>query len=267
MIADDKVAAVMSSVGGRTTNGVVEHLDWDLIARRPKLLIGYSDFTVLQAAVWTETGLGGVYGPALLPQFGEPGGADPFSVEALERVVGCTEPAGLLGHPPTWATDFREWDVDDDDPRPRMPGPPLRTVRAGDAVGRLVPVNLDGLLVLAGTPWFPPLEGAVLAIEATNGTAVDGLCAGLVQLRHLGAFRRVAAVAFGRFAPPHMADDARLDGFLDEIVDGSAPVIAGLAFGHTDPMVSLPWGAGCAVRARPDSASVEILDPAVEDRR
>jgi muramoyltetrapeptide carboxypeptidase len=265
LVGDDEVTAMMATVGGLVTNTMLEELDWDLIGGCPKLLIGYSDLTVLQAALWARTGIGAIYGPALLPQFGEPGGVDRFTLGALREVAESASPAGAVPHPTTGPVGRQAWDVDDDEPRPRAPVPPSRAVREGRAEGPLVPANLDALLTLAGTPWFPPLVGAVLALDVTNGVEPARLHANLVQLRQLGAFRAAAGLVLGRLAPGPI-DDTTLDQVVLEVVDGQLPVVAGLAFGHADPIVALPWGARASLVADAEGASLTLLEAAVAPR-
>ena len=263
LVADDEVTALMSTVGGLVSNGVLEHLNWELLACHPKLMIGYSDLTVLHAGIWTRTGIGGIYGPALLPQFGEPGGADPFTIAALESLVGGAGPVGLLAHPSTWIVGRRSWDEEDDEPRARSPAPALRVIREGYAEGPMIPVNLDALLRLAGTHWFPSLEGAVLALEVSDDSSPGRLHSSLEHLRQLGGFQHAAGVAFGRFAPRCGIDDSTLDAIVDACVDPRLPLAAGFSFGHTDPMISLPWGARCALDAGTPVPTLAVLEPVV----
>jgi muramoyltetrapeptide carboxypeptidase len=51
MFADDTVNAVVCYTGGRGSPRVRPYLGYDLIKRKPKVLIGYSDITALLNAV------------------------------------------------------------------------------------------------------------------------------------------------------------------------------------------------------------------------
>ena len=263
LVDDDTVAAIIATVGGLVTNRMLGLVDWELLEAKPKLLIGYSDLTVLQAALWTRTGIGAICGPALLPQFGEPGGPDSFTAEALKLVAGSPRAVGQLPHPKSSAVSQDAWDVDDEEPRKRLPSVPPRVIREGHGQGPLVVANLDSLLRLAGTPWFPPCEGALLALEVTDDVAPARLHADLTQLEQIGVFDRVAGLLLGRCAVGAEVDDAMLDAIIGEVAGGSFPIASGFAFGHSDPMLSLPWGVLTALDAEADVPTITLLEPAV----
>lgn len=69
---DDRVAAVMSAVGGSTSYELLPHLDTELIRSHPKPFIGRSDNTYINAFLLQECGLVSYNGVAFLSQFGEP---------------------------------------------------------------------------------------------------------------------------------------------------------------------------------------------------
>ena len=47
MFADDEVRAIICSIGGYNSNALLDRLDYGLIRRNPKILVGYSDPTFL----------------------------------------------------------------------------------------------------------------------------------------------------------------------------------------------------------------------------
>ena len=61
--ADPAVRGILTVIGGFNSNELLPHLDWDLIARNPKTLCGYSDITALQNAILARTGLITYTGP------------------------------------------------------------------------------------------------------------------------------------------------------------------------------------------------------------
>ena len=93
---DPSVRAVLSVIGGDHSAQMLPGLDFHLVAMNPKVFCGYSDTTSLLHAVHQVTGLVTFYGPALVPEFGEPGGPDPEVVDHWCKVTGLTEPAGAL---------------------------------------------------------------------------------------------------------------------------------------------------------------------------
>jgi muramoyltetrapeptide carboxypeptidase len=241
------VRCVLSTIGGYNTNALLDRLDYDLLRDDPKVICGYSDTTALLAAVWTQAGLVVTLGPALLPQFGEPGGIDPYSWDSFERTLMRAEAAGSVPASTGWTAERLEWDVDDDRPRRPEPNAGPRAVRPGEGEGPVVAGNLRTLLAVAGTPFFPALDGVVLCLEDDAEESIATVDRSLSQLRLLGAFERIAGLALGRFEPGSHIGAAALDDVVLAATAGSEfPIAADLDFGHTDPMSCLPWG----VRAR-----------------
>lgn len=265
MFADPDVRAIVCTIGGYNANQLLELLDYDLIAANPKLFVGYSDITALHGAIHARTGLATMLGPALLPQFGEFGGVDDYTWGAFERVVMRAEPAGAFRQPEHWYPERLWWDEQDDRGRIPEPAASWRTVRAGQAEGPIVAGNVNTLLLLNGTPWSPPLDGALLCLEDDEEYGKPWLVERqLFQLRQLGAFDRAAGLAYGRIHPDAGFDsEAGIDEILLRATAGTEiPVAAGLDFSHTDPLMTLPWG----VRARLDAGdevTLELLEAAV----
>ena len=93
MFADDRIAGVVCYTGGWGSPRVLPYLDYDLIARKPKVLIGYSDITALLNAIHQRTGLVTFHGPVGSSIF------DLYTQENFRRVVMTAEPAGTLAAP------------------------------------------------------------------------------------------------------------------------------------------------------------------------
>jgi len=72
MWADPEVKAIFCATGGITAITLVDGLEYDLVARRPKALIGMSDITVLQAALLSRTGLVSFHASGLAEGLGSP---------------------------------------------------------------------------------------------------------------------------------------------------------------------------------------------------
>ncbi|MFE5732532.1 LD-carboxypeptidase [Streptomyces sp. NPDC056528] len=262
LFLDPRVRVVMTSIGGHNANQLLDLLDYDLIRAHPKPLVGYSDASALLLAIWQRTRVGVVLGPQLLPQWGEFGGCLPYTLESFRRVLGSGEPLGRVAFPDHRVIEFLPWDEADDRPRERLPAGAPRVVSRGRATGHLVAANLETLLSLAGTPYWPDLDGAILLLESTT-TDPAPLTARLTQLRQMGVPDRVAGLGLGRF--PDSGSD-RSDDLAALIAQETAgftgPVVTGLPIGHTDPMLCVPLGARATLVAD-DACEFTILDGVV----
>lgn len=54
--ADDSVDAILATIGGFNSNELLPYLDYDLIAKHPKIICGYSDSTAFLNAIFAKTG-------------------------------------------------------------------------------------------------------------------------------------------------------------------------------------------------------------------
>jgi muramoyltetrapeptide carboxypeptidase len=247
-IRDPAVGAIWCLRGGYGITRILDGVDFESFARRPKPVIGFSDITALLLALHQATGVVTFHGPmSRAPLSG-------FSRAHLERVLFRAEPAGRLGRisPPAGVL------------APRAPR--IVTLRGGVAEGPLAGGNLTILLALAGSRHFPDLSGALLFIEDVGEDLyrVDRLFA---QLRMLGQLDRLAGVIVGQFTDMKrgagdggaLAFDEVLATYLEPL---NIPVAYGFPIGHVDDQWTLPIG----VRARLDSVAgeVDLLEPAVE---
>ena len=66
--ADPEVNAILPGTGGYGTTRIVDKLDYDVIRRNPKILVGFSDITALHIAINQQTGLVTFHSP--LPEWG-----------------------------------------------------------------------------------------------------------------------------------------------------------------------------------------------------
>jgi muramoyltetrapeptide carboxypeptidase len=267
LFGDPGVHAILCAIGGFNSNSLLEALDYELIRANPKLVVGYSDVTALHAAIWAQTGLAVVLGPSLLMQFAEFDGIDAYTWDAWERTLMRPEPAGELGPAREWTDELLRWDEADTRRRERRSNPGPRTIRPGRAEAPVVAANLATLLVLAGTRFWPDLDGALLFVEDDHEEDVARVDRMLTQLRQLGAFERISGLVLGRFPSAcELGPGSPLDAVVLEATRGfDFPIAADLDFGHTDPMFCLPWGVRARLDAR-DDVQLALLEPAVAER-
>lgn len=60
---EPNVKMIITSLGGFNANQLLRHLDYELIAKNPKIICGYSDITALLNAIYAKTGLVTYHGP------------------------------------------------------------------------------------------------------------------------------------------------------------------------------------------------------------
>lgn len=249
-IEDPEVGLVLCSIGGDHSSQVLEFLDFALIGACPKLICGYSDGTVILNAVHAMTGLITLYGPALIPQFGEYPAPYSGTIRHFMSVVS----GETLGELPRF-----EFEVSDQDfqrrelelrARDRAQARPRRVLRDGEARGRLIAGCLPSIRHLIGTAWAPSLSDSVLFLETPgHGYRPQDADADLWHLRNAGLLDGVLGLVIGRPLGWSRADRHEFDGVLQDVMAGRAvPIVLDVEFGHTDPMVTLPMGVPVEVK-------------------
>lgn len=68
-LKNNKIKALISTHWGNTANNILEHLDFSLIYKNPKIFMGFSDITVLLNAIYHKTWIITYLGPDIIWQF------------------------------------------------------------------------------------------------------------------------------------------------------------------------------------------------------
>ncbi|HLI70193.1 MAG TPA: S66 peptidase family protein [Ktedonobacteraceae bacterium] len=266
LVTEPAVRAIITTFGGYNSSDLLSLLSPQELRANPKILIGYSDTTALLLGYQAMTGLVSYYGPAVLPQFGEYPEPFDYTVTSLKRSI-VQGKGGFIDDPLFWTDEIIDWARPElTRPRHLKRGAARRHWRLGCGEGTLFGGNVATLNFLVGTPYFAvPEHGIVLFLEATGEEArLPVFRRALVQLRHCGLFDQVRALLVGRFPRCSEEQVADIRELLLEI--GSAydfPILGELAFGHTDPMMTLPIGCHARVQVKSDTSTIEIIGPTV----
>jgi muramoyltetrapeptide carboxypeptidase len=265
MFRDPEVRLILAAIGGDHSCHLLPLLDFALIREHPTLFMGFSDITVLNVAIWKETGLVTLNGPALLTDFAEYPEMFDYTRSFFLKVVSQASPAGPITPSAWWTEEFLDWREQRDRTRPRFrqPSTGWTWLKPGAAEGVLVGGCLESLEHLRGTRFWPDWHGRIMFIETSEGApppeAVDGM---LMDYENMGVFQSISGLLVGR--PMRYTDQQRQqlrDVVLDRTKAFEFPVVMDMDFGHTSPQFTLP----IRCRARIDAASetFEILESAV----
>lgn len=268
LFADPDVHALISTVGGYNSSSLIEHLDYDLIRRNPKVMCGYSDVTSLHCALLTRARLSTFYGPAVFPSFGEWPEPPAETLESfLDAVARPWNGPRQVPRPQRWSRHVRNatdgaWKRE---PRLWHAGEGWTVVRPGEVTAPLFAMNLNTLLTHAGTDTFPDFGGSILHLEDMEAP-LGRTERSLVHLARLGVFERVRAVLWGRVETPDAAaDDARYRALLAEFLPSHIPLVSEVDICHTAPILTIGQGTLVRLQAEEGSrASLTILEPMVQ---
>jgi|TARA_A100001391_G_scaffold14353_1_gene8284 muramoyltetrapeptide carboxypeptidase LdcA involved in peptidoglycan recycling len=262
--ADPRIKGVFASIGGDDAISLEPFLDLSVLSDNPKPLIGYSDTTAIHFAC-LKAGVQSLYGPSIMSGFAENCGISPTTEMSFRAVAMDGSAHRLPWSTEGWTDQLLDWadPGNQSRPRARQPSSGPRVLRgSGTVSGRLIGGCFEVLEMLKATPWWPPLDywnGAVLFLESSEeAPAADHIRRWMRNFAAQGVLDRINAILLSRPAgmdgEGRAAQERAVLAALDERGLKTLPVVGNLDFGHTDPIVTLPYGG----TARIDCDTAEI---------
>ncbi len=231
--ANEKVDAVLTTIGGFNCNELLPYLDFDLIAQNPKIFCGYSDTTALLNAIYAKTGMQTYMGPAYSSFKMEQG----QQYQTTSWLNAVTQDTYHLTPSLEWSSDA--WYLPNA-PRTFYPTE-WKVYNPGQASGIAIGGNISTLNLLTGTEFAPRPDKYVLFLEEAEDDDY------LIIARHLTALLQTypnpQAVVFGRFPKETKLTEEILLTILDKHpILKKVPVLYDLDFAHTQPLFTITIG-------------------------
>ncbi len=246
MFRNPEVRAIFCSRGGYGTPRILHRIDYEAVKKQPKILVGYSDITSLQLALYAKTGLISFSGPMVAVEMGK--GIHPFTEKYFWRTI----------------TSPRLFSM-----KAKAPGFEPKIYRKGIAKGKLLGGCLSLINPLIGTPYLPDFSDAILIVEDI-GEDVYGIDRYLVQLRYAGILKVIKGLIFGQFLDIESEEKTSTPSLtLDQVIrehthDLKIPILANFPYGHNDFKYTLPIGG--TVELDCNRGVLRLLKPVVKDR-
>lgn len=242
LIGDSEVKALIALRGGYGCLRMIDRIDLAKVVAHPKMIVGFSDLTILQNFLCDRTGLLSLHGP-VVTSLGQ------ASRAGRERLADCL--AGKWHHP--------------------LAPPMLEILQDGPAVtAPLLGGNLASLVTLLGTRYDISWDDKIIFLEDVNEPPyrIDRM---LTQLQLAGKFEKIAGLLLGDFSGPESADSSAQNRYLETIwqrvleLGGSRniPIWGNFPSGHCQHSLTLPLGA----LARMDGEKRRLLFPAGSSRQ
>jgi muramoyltetrapeptide carboxypeptidase len=247
MFGREDVKGIMCARGGYGCARILPYLDYDLIEDNPKPLIGFSDVTALQYAIYKKSNLITFHGPVSISTFSK------FSVKNFDDVlVNPTFELTLMNS--TTNNNYNQYGI--------------TVISEGIAEGELIGGNLTLAASLIGTDYDVDYSGKIIFLEefVEEPYRIDRM---LTQMIQAGKFEDAAGVALGVFKlcesdksnPSFQNSYTLMEVLQDRLGNLGIPVIYGLSFGHVVDKFTLPVGAKAELNT--ETQQLKLLAQAV----
>jgi len=270
--ADPEINGIISCIGGDDTVRLLPHIDYDVIARNPKVFLGFSDTTV-NHFMMRKAGVVSYYGPSILAGFAENAAMHDYTVQHVRQTL--FERRGRIDilPSPAWTSEFLDWaDASLNDTARKMNDDARGHVvlqGGGEVSGVLLGGCADVFPLFMGTDVWPQpdeWDGAILFLETSEECPPPNYVR--YTLRNMaaqGIIDRIAGVLFAK--PMHEKyydeyNEMLKDFFGREAGRPGLPVMANVSFGHNAPMCVLPCGVAAQINC--GSRRLAIIEPPVE---
>ena len=237
LIQDEEVNGIFFLRGGWGCARILPFLDFDVIKKHPKVIMGFSDITTLINAITTKTGLVTFHGP------GGNSTWNAYSVRYIKKLLIDRE-----------LVSYKNKEEDNK----------IITYSSGSATGELFGGNLSVICSLMGTDYLPNWKNKILFLEDVREEpySIDRM---LTQLKLAGVFNEVNGIVLGNFRKC-FAEEPDRSFTLEEVFDQhfsklSIPIFYGAQIGHARNKFTVPVGVEVVINA--DQGAIELLEPAV----
>lgn len=222
-VKDPQIKVIWSLRGGYGSIQLLKRINYSILEKHPKLIIGFSDITALQWGVYQRTGLPAVSGLTLTLQVTE---NNTYLSAGLEILSGKK-------------TAISEYDLDPVE---------IAVYRAGNASGILMGGTLSMICSLCGTPFWLENESLILYIEDVNEPLyrIDRY---LQQLGLMSFWKRVKGVILGQFL--YKGESLDVAPLILPHISSSIPVVYNFPYGHTEQCFPLPMGIKAKLQTTP----------------
>lgn len=236
--ADEKIKGIFCMKGGWGCARILDKIDYDVIKKNPKVLIGFSDITALLLAINHKTKLITFHGPV-----GNSGWND-FTKNIFTNVIMVAKPFNFPENPASEDKPF--------------------VINGGKASGALVGGNLTVLSALIGSNYLPDWKNKILFLEEAKEEpySIDRM---LTQLKLSGVLNSISGFVFGKCAKCLAEEPLKAFTFheviLQHIKPLGIPAFYGAMIGHIENKLTVPLGINATMDA--DKGTIFLTESSV----
>lgn len=245
MFADKGVAGILCIRGGAGASRLLHRIDYNMVAKNPKVLLGYSDITALIMAFQAKIGLVTFHGPVGTSTWSNYV-ANGFKEQLMENKLVTFQNPDKKGDN---VVNYKDR---------------ITTLHPGVVEGKLLGGNLTLISGLCGSPYLPDFKDSILFLEEVSESPekVDRM---FCQLMNAGILKQIKGFVFGKCTdcnPSAGFGSLNLDQILrDYIKPLGIPAYSGAVIGHIADQFLLP--VGVKVRMDANKGTIEFLEKAL----
>ncbi|RPJ58275.1 MAG: LD-carboxypeptidase [Acidobacteria bacterium] len=243
--ADSAVKGIFTVRGGWGSSRLLPLIDFGLIRENPKVLMGYSDISVLLLAIHAQTGLVTFHGPVGISSWNS------YTVQFVRQILFDAQ-AATMKNPREIGDNLTQ--VEDR----------VQVITPGTARGKLLGGNLTVISAIIGSRYVPDWRGAILFLEDTD-EGIYRIDRMLTQLKLAGVLNQISGFVFGKCTkcgPGEGYGSLTLEEVLnDHIRPLAIPAWFGAMIGHIPKVFTLPVGVQAEIDAT--AGAIRLLEPAV----
>jgi muramoyltetrapeptide carboxypeptidase len=228
------IKAIIAMRGGYGCGRLLDLLDYQLIAKNPKIIAGFSDVTALLLAIYSQTNLVTFHSPMGTSVWND------FSTQHFKNVLFENSTSILLENPSIKGDNLTQ--IADR----------IHTIYAGEVEGIFIGGNLTVFASLIGTPYLPNLENCILFLEEINEEIykIDRL---FCQLKLSGILDKLKGIVLGKFTNcghgNRFSSLTLEDIFETYLLPLQIPAFSGAMIGHIPNKFTVPVGAMVKINA------------------
>lgn len=257
--ADKNVKCILSAIGGYSSIDVINEIDYVSISENPKIFCGFSDITIIENAITTQSGLITYYGPHF-SSFGMLEGFE-YTEENFSKML-CSPPFIHKILPSKYWSDD-PWFIDQNN-RKHITNSGFFAINEGEAYGQIIGGNTSSLCTLAATKYAPDFSNKIIFIEDVCEDVSSFYRTFDMKLETLllnNTFKHVKGIVIGRLPgslPNPLQNIIKIVKSKKEL--HNIPVLYGVDFGHTTPILTIPIGGYCHMKCNQKTSVIEISE-------
>jgi len=264
---NSEVHGIISNIGGEESIRILPYIDYDIIAKNPKVFMGFSDTTVTHL-ICLHAGLSTFYGTSVLCEFSENIGIHPYTKSAIEKALFSDDPIGVINPAFEYASKYDTWADEELTLTQRRvftaTGGFELLQGTGKTSGHIIGGCVEVLEMCKGTEIFPPLEkwdNAIMFLETSEEEASPTYFRRWFRnYGSMGILEKLNGIIIGKpYKNTHYDEynEVLLSVVREETGSNDLPIMCNMNFGHTAPTFVIPYGAYAKIDC--DSKTFSIL--------